>query len=184
MWRVPRIILQLSAGPFTPSNVSFKLADDELTSDVLLLGVPVLYHLGIDSSALLNTHRDIFDRMDCVNVGNLTANNNTGKFQKLMVARIQRVEGAKYDHGDDYNQRCSQPPHDRLHVYYYVVREETEPSPGHSLLNPLYETRNEDIMLPVDRMLQSAKENGLPAKDWQQLQDLVYAHIDIFSVGL
>ena len=50
---VPRTVLHLSAGQLALINVSFLIADDDLTCEDLLIGLPVLRHLQVDTKTLL-----------------------------------------------------------------------------------------------------------------------------------
>lgn len=51
-WLVPRLVLQLSAGHMALLNVTFLVADDDTACKDLLVGLPVLRHLGIDVRCL------------------------------------------------------------------------------------------------------------------------------------
>ena len=52
-FKVPLLIMQLSAGQLELFNVSFLICDSEHSGDDLLLGLPLLTHLGIDSRIML-----------------------------------------------------------------------------------------------------------------------------------
>ena len=57
-WVVPRLILGLSAGPLALLNVAFLVTDAQLADEDLLIGLPVLKHLEIDSKTMLERNRD------------------------------------------------------------------------------------------------------------------------------
>lgn len=67
-WAVPRLLLHLSVGPLAFLNVSFLVANAELTEPDLLIGQPVLKHLGIDSRTMLENNRAQLNETDCSGV--------------------------------------------------------------------------------------------------------------------
>lgn len=73
VWNVPRLVLQLSSGRLALKNVSFLVADDELSCEDLLIGLPVLHQLELDTRTLLERNRAILDGTDCSSVGNPAA---------------------------------------------------------------------------------------------------------------
>lgn len=52
-WTPPPTVLRSAAGPLALVNVTFLVADANLAAEDLLIGLPVLRHLGVDSKALL-----------------------------------------------------------------------------------------------------------------------------------
>lgn len=52
-WTVPRTILQLASGELALANLSFLVADDQMTCEELIIGLPVLRHLQVDTRTLL-----------------------------------------------------------------------------------------------------------------------------------
>lgn len=62
---MPRLLLHLSVGPLALLNINFLVADAELTEHDLLIGQPVLKHLGIDSKTTLENNRAQLNEMDC-----------------------------------------------------------------------------------------------------------------------
>lgn len=63
-------IFQPSIGQLPLTNIFFVVSDNELPCENLLIGLPVLQHLKIDSRILLDSWRDSLDGMDCIDVGN------------------------------------------------------------------------------------------------------------------
>lgn len=120
-WLVPRIILQPSMGKSALTNISFLVADEALSCEDILIGLPVLRHLKIDIRTILESHRESLDGMDCSKVGNPTTLAQ-GSVGRLMVARIQQVRGKTYDSGLEYQQRSERPHPDSPRVYYYRTR--------------------------------------------------------------
>lgn len=181
-WLAPRLVLHLSSGRMALCNISFLVADDDLACEDLLIGLPVLQHLRIDSKTLLENNRATLDGTDCAEVGNPTAT-HIGRVGHFMVARTMRVKGNSYKHGIEYGQRSAQPSRDRPRVHYDEARSAPDPFPDPSLLDPLDDAQHDDIRAAVEKMLQAAQDNGLPPYYWERLQTLVYDHIDVFRVS-
>ena len=63
-WTVPRTVLQLSSGQLALTNVTFLVADNELTCEDILIGNPLLKHLKIYMRTLLEENRAQLDGSD------------------------------------------------------------------------------------------------------------------------
>lgn len=61
----PRTVFQLSSGLMDLLNIRFLVAEEDLTSEDLLMGLPVLRHFRIDSKTLLDNIHISIDGMDC-----------------------------------------------------------------------------------------------------------------------
>lgn len=89
---VPRFTMHLSAGQIALLNVAFLVADSELWNEDLPIGLPLLTHLGIDSSTMLEHNRLILDGTDCS-----TISNNTGaplsKVGRILADCIAGISG-------------------------------------------------------------------------------------------
>lgn len=57
----PRAVLRLAAASLVSANVSFLIADADLAVEDLLIDLPVLQHLGINTKTLLGERRDLLD---------------------------------------------------------------------------------------------------------------------------
>lgn len=64
-WTARRIVLKVSSGRMALLNLKFLVADEDLTSEDLLIGLPVLRHLPIDTKTFLENNRSLLDGMDC-----------------------------------------------------------------------------------------------------------------------
>lgn len=129
-WTPPRLVLKLSAGPLALLNVRFLVADADLAVEDLLIGLPVLRHLGVDTKTLLEERRDLLDGTDC-NLHHLdVGTSKMGRVSRLMIARLNRLS--------DCTGNISGPEHGNrdTSVNYYDVREEMDPFPDASLLDP------------------------------------------------
>lgn len=56
VWQAPRVVLKLPAGQMTLLNVSFLVADDYMVCKDLLVGLPVLRHVDIESRTLIESN--------------------------------------------------------------------------------------------------------------------------------
>lgn len=86
-----RIVLLLSFGHLAVVNVPYLVADEDLTSDDLLVGRSVFHHLRIDPRTLLEEERSILDGTDCSHVANPTVSSTSGTISRLMVARLNLI---------------------------------------------------------------------------------------------
>lgn len=68
IWTAPRIVLKLTAELHVLLNVEFLNADAELAAEDLLIGLPALRHLGVDTKTLLENRRDSLHVYDCASV--------------------------------------------------------------------------------------------------------------------
>lgn len=89
-WTPPCTTLRLATGPLALLKVCFLVADEgSLAVEDLLLGLPVLRHLGIDTKTLLEERREELQGMDCSTVtGKAT---ESGRLRRLMVVRLNHV---------------------------------------------------------------------------------------------
>lgn len=87
-----RTILQLSMENLALQIMSFLVADNENACEDLIIGLPVLQHLKIESLTLLDSLRDLMDGTDCKKVGNQTTSSH-GSVGRLMVASLQQIKG-------------------------------------------------------------------------------------------
>lgn len=72
LWLVPRVILHLASGQLALCNVSFSNADDGLACEDLLIVLPLLQHLCINSKTLLKNNCSELDGTNCADVRNTT----------------------------------------------------------------------------------------------------------------
>lgn len=73
IWKVPRTVLRVASGNLALLHISYLIIEGELSPENLLIGRPVLAHLGVDSSTLLYQNRLSLHEHDCNDVGNPTA---------------------------------------------------------------------------------------------------------------
>lgn len=85
--QVPLTVLHLASGQLSLANITFFVAGDELVCEDLIIGLPVLQHLRVDTRTLLENNRPVLDDADCSAVGNPTAINRGGVVSRMMTAR-------------------------------------------------------------------------------------------------
>jgi len=173
VWMVPRTVLHLSSGKLAVLNISFLVADDDLTSGGLLIGRPVLQHMRVDTKTLLESNRASLDGTDCADIGNPTIVDKRGHVGTIMDKRSAEVE----------HHIPNQDPN-RPRVDYFQSRKEIDPFPDASLLDPVDADQGADIDGAISDMLKQAEDNGLKGKHLHRLQKMVMDNVDIFRVGL
>lgn len=112
-------------------------------------------------------------------------NNGLSHDGRLMMVRT-RTMGVKdnaYEHGVDSAQRSAHSAHDRPRVSYNEARNEPDPFPDPSLLDPLDNVQHEDIRANMDKLLETARGNGFPEEHWDTYHRIVHDHIDAFRVA-
>lgn len=73
------------------------VADDCLAAEYLLIGLPVLKHLGIDTKTLLEQKRNLLDGIYCSSVCDLPSASKDGSASRHVTTRINRVIGDDID---------------------------------------------------------------------------------------
>lgn len=89
-WTVSRLLLHLSIGLLALLNVSFLVADAHLTEHDLLIGQPVLKHLGINYKTMLENNRTQLNETDCSAVVRDMQDSST--VGGIIVARMNGVK--------------------------------------------------------------------------------------------
>lgn len=176
-WTTPRTILQLSSGPLALVNVTYLVADAQLAVEDLLIGLPILKHLGIDTKTLLEERRDLLDGADCSTIRAASSGLHGGQVSRLMVARLNRTT-------NDAVEPVMEIFENRTRVDYYRVKEEVDPFPDPSLLDPVDSDQSEDVETAVSKRLQDAFDNGFPEEKQQELTTIVKDRINVFRVSL
>lgn len=84
--------MEFSSGRRALNNISFLISDPTPASEDLLIGLPVLMHLGIDSRTLLEPNNSQLDVMDCSSIPLPTASKTFGSLGRLIIARLERSD--------------------------------------------------------------------------------------------
>lgn len=144
------------------------VSDDELTSEDMLIGRPVLEHLKIDTKTLLEKNRETLDGADCSDVGNPTRHGRGG-----YVSRVLDV------HEEELHSYSNRPR--AVHEY---GKTEEDPFPNPTLLDLLDEDQAESLDEAIGDMIQRAKENVLPETHLARVEQMVFRYRDVFRTGL
>lgn len=156
--------------------MTFLVADANLAVEDLLIGLPVLQHLDIDTKTLLEQKRDVLDGFDCSSIRNTPSGTRGGQVSRLMIARLNRVSNS--DAEPSLTSKA-----DRPHVDYYQVREEPDPFPDKSLLDPVDSEQHADVTEAIDKIVQDASDSGFTPAKLPELKEIVSTHMDIFRTS-
>lgn len=173
-WQVPRLVLKLSAGKMALLNVTFLVADDDTACEDLLLGLPVLRHLGIDSRTLLEQKWSSLDGTDCAGIDGHQSSNMIGLLGRLIVARMQR----------DDDDKSHEPPTNRPRANYFDSQHPADPFPDPFLINaPDEEAEDAQSHKDIEELLARSKAEGFPEEHWEELQKVVWDHAPAFRTS-
>ena len=175
VWTSPRTILHLASGQLALANVTFLVADDALACEELLIGLPVLRHLQVDTRTLLENNRLSLDGADCSHVGNPTRDARAGIISRVMIARMNRVQ----DGEENKTSEGSRPREN-----YYKARREQDPFPDPSLLDPIDSAQHSEIIEAMNMMKVDTRKNGLPDSEALHPDALIDSFADIFRISL
>lgn len=191
IWTAPRTVLKLAAGLLALLIVEFLIAEAELTVEDLLIGLPVLRHLGVDTKTLLKTRRDLLDGTDCADIKSENRPGMTGRVGRLLIARlyhvsiesvIQKISAPETD-----KQKIAQPlasvPTRETDIDYFEVREEEDPFYDASTLDALDIDQKEDIDADINKTFDEAVQNELPADRHDLLRQLVTSNVNVFRTS-
>lgn len=180
-WRVPRLILELSSGLLALTNISFLVSYASLLTEDLLIGLPVLQHLGIDSRILLERNRSALDGTDCFVVKNPTVSKTCGTLGRLMIVRLQRITGR--DPTDE--SETATPPAElyptRSRENYFASRFDEDPFPDPNLLDLDCPSRDATKRADVLAMIKHSIGNDIPAEFVTSFTELVWEFSSKFS---
>lgn len=177
LWTVPRLVLELSAGQMALINVEFLVADDEIACEDVLVGLPILRHLGIDSRTLLERNWSTLTETDCASVVHSTASDSCGALGRLMIARLNSVSMATAPQTPAHKRNPNRPRGD-----YYAYKYDVDPFPDPSLIEQHAETDQSTTHSEIEAMLARAKKEGFPDEQWDHLSELIWKHADDFGI--
>lgn len=172
IWKVPRLVMKLPAGRLALNNMSFLAADGDLICEGLLIGLPLLRHLGIDSQTLFERERAALDGIDCSTVQHPSTSDKCDSLRRLTIACLQRVKSEfELDTEPDYDgkEAIETRPLDtaRRRPKDSAQRSEEDTYPDPSLIDippPFDDSFQDDIA----NVLSGAKSNGFPDSQWSQ----------------
>lgn len=176
-WAVPRLVLHLSVGPFALLNVTFLVADAELAENDLLIGQPVLKHLGIDLKTMLENNRAQLSETDCSGVA--MDNMVPSTVGRILIARIKGMKNYKQvcEEGSKTSSSSNQ---QRPRSNYYAKNAAIDPFSNLSLIDLRNANQDETVRKAVDEMLSDASAQGFPQTRFECLRKIVMARIEVF----
>ena len=157
-------------------NITFLVADDGLTDEDLLIGLPVLEHLKLDTRTMLERNCRDLDGMDCSQVGNPTRTSPGGSVSRLMIARLNGYQSHKSIHR-------VRVPADRPRVNYHTARTEEDHFVDPFLLDPLEIDQHQEIREAEKGLRQTIRNNGILAEDATAIDEVIEEHIDLFRTS-
>lgn len=194
-WTVPRLVLQLSAGPLALLNVTMLVADAELADEDILIGRPVLSHLGIDPRTMLESKRSQLHETDYKMLsGNASPNSKIGR---ILIARIKGVKNPELSPATDTEEKpastdcendpekTKQTPSPVLPVHrprsnYFGNRADVDPFPNPNLIDLPDADQQLAIKQAVNNMLNDALAHGFPRARFDDLRKSVLDRLNVF----
>lgn len=137
----------------------------------LLIGLPVLHHLQVETKTLLENNRAILDGSDCSQIGNPCTSDGGGIVSRMMLVRMKRTETGRSEAEVDVQLSAT-----RAKVKYYIARPERDPFPDLSLIDV---DQHEEIKTELGKKTE-VRANGLPEKKAVRLGKVIDDHIDVF----
>ena len=171
---VPRTLMDLSSGQLELLNFTFLIADGDLADEDLLIGQPILAHLGIDSRTMLENNRSSLDVTDCSKISTI-ATDKSSKVGRVLLARISKNTGISRSPSVENKLDPNRPKSD-----YTANRNDPDPFPNPSLIDIEDGNQAQDIDSGIEAMLQDALRNGFPQDDFEELKTIVTNHRNVF----
>lgn len=91
VWKVPHLVMELPSRRLARTKTSF--SDAAIASEDVIIGLPVLQHLGIDSRTLLERNHARLCDPHCVSVPHPSVSKTCGSLGRLMITRHHRLNG-------------------------------------------------------------------------------------------
>ena len=176
-WTVPRTIMHLPSGALALQNISFLVADDELACEELLIGLPVLRHLRIDSQTLLENQRATLDGTDCATVPDIVPGG--GLVSRMMISRNSDHDVQPHVTRTERSSISKRP-----HVNFNFSRQDDDPFEDSSLLDQVDSDQDSAIQQALDSIVAKAEDNGLPQEYKPQLERMLRSNTNIFRTSL
>lgn len=149
------------------------VADADLAVEDLLIGLPVVQHLGVDTKTSSEERRNFLDGFDCSSITPVT---RSGQASWLMIDRLNRVPNSCVVDDKSLD-------NDRPRDHFYKVSDEEDPFPDTFLLDPVDSAQSNEIKSSIEDMIQVAFENSFPIAHRNDLEELVLDHTDIFRTS-
>ena len=212
IWKVPRTILRVASGKPALQNISYLIVDGELDPEDVLIGRPVLQHLGVDTATLLDLNREKLHDPDCDNVGNPSIYGNQIRINRITVS-------SKTKEGNDHTATAADPENiytsistgeqvtaesdsfaempqnvnqqspesfsnGRPSKNYFKIRSEPDPFPDESLLDPVDNSQDDDVKNALDKALSSTTVKEMSSEQLEELSDIIMSNKDVFRLRM
>lgn len=130
--------MNLSSERMALANITFLVADDDLACEDILIGLPVLENMGIDSCTLLERNRAVIDGTDCAEVGNPSFSASSGVLDRLILSIDEFAYGDQHNDPTerfDRNDTVTEPLDlDRPRHNYFANQRIDDPFPNPDLI--------------------------------------------------
>lgn len=175
--------MELSSERLALTNISFLVSDAALVSEDMLIGLPVLQHLGIDLRLLLECNPAVLDGTDCSAAPHPSVSKTCGSFGRLMIARHQRVTGQELI-DDSSTTTPHAPPSNpkRPRENYFAHKFDEDPFPDPNLLDLDDKSKDDAEIKYIEAMIQQAIDNDFEARYVKPLRDLFWEFRSTFSI--
>lgn len=176
-------MLKLAAGHLALFNVEYLVTDSELAVEDLLLDLPVLRHLGVETKVLLEEHWNRLNCNDCLSLQLPNRSGAGGCLSRFMIARLNHVSNNAAVVLNDNSITCNEFPSvntRQTSVDYYHMCNEQEPFSDGSTSDQLDADQPDDIETSISDMLTESVENGLPPELYTELHDLFSGNTNVF----
>ena len=138
----PILTLNLTTRPLALLNLKFLVTEDEIASEDIVIGQPILQNLIVDLTHLLEQKREVLNDADCSHVGIETIPGFGRCFSRVMIPRK--------NHSNNSHLKG---------LVYYEIWMDTDPFPDPSPMYPIDCNRAEELSDGFQEMLQIASQN-------------------------
>lgn len=182
IWHIPRLVLELASGRLALCILSFLVSDASSASEDVLIGLPVLHHLDIDSRTHLERNRAQLDETDCSSVPLRSKSHIGGSLRRLMFPRLLHVHGPEHK-TELLLERSTQLDPDRPRGNCFVNKFGDEPFPDLNLMDADDPSKAESQQQYINAMIQHAKDNGLQQLYWSRFESMVREFVSTFRTS-
>ena len=169
-WTCPRLILHLAAGKLALFNVKFLVADGGPATGDLIIGLPVLRHLKVDTRTLLERNPKFPDGRDCAVVKGITQSDAS-----VQIGQISPVPTESSD------KKCTSANEHRPTSNYFENRSAAEEFPNLYVMDRIKAESDRDAVLAaIDDKIKKTDANFLSKQKQEELRSLIGNNLSIF----
>lgn len=103
-------MLKLTSCPLSLLNVEYLAADADFAIEDLLLGMPVLRHVDMDTKTFLEERRGLLDGSDCSSVKPSERKGKVGLVSRLTITGLNLVPNDVVTVVEDNDKKLNKPP--------------------------------------------------------------------------